>query len=253
MLTKTERISGLEGVAENQLTESTWSTRRGVLEWSAALVLFVLALPVLAVVALLVKLTSRGPVIYSQTRLGLGGRTYRIHKIRTMAHNCEKTSGPCWSTPGDPRITRIGRFLRKTHLDELPQLWNVLRGEMSLVGPRPERPEFASRLAEVIPLYEERLLVRPGVTGLAQVQLAADTDLESVRTKLMYDLYYIRHPGLALDLRIILATVGNVIGLSFDTSRRLFGVPSAELVEQVYQSLTDDSSEPVLGLEGVVS
>ncbi|HZU38292.1 MAG TPA: sugar transferase [Gemmataceae bacterium] len=240
-----------EEVGTSRWERSSWPTSRAVVEWLVALGLFVVSLPVLAMVAVLVKLTSRGPIIYSQTRLGRGGRHYRILKIRTMHHNCERHSGPCWSKPGDPRITRVGRWLRRTHLDELPQLWNVLKGEMSLVGPRPERPELAGPLAEAIPLYEERLLVRPGVTGLAQVQLAADTNLESVRRKLMYDVYYIRHASLGLDLRILLATLGKVLGLSFATSRRLCGVPSAEQVEQVYQDLTDDADQPALALEGV--
>ena len=104
-------------------------------------------------------------------RLGKNGRPFRLHKIRTMRHDCEKATGPRWAVPGDPRITPLGRFLRQTHLDELPQLWNVLRGEMSLVGPRPERPEFVPDLEQAIPHYRDRLLVRPGVTGLAQVQL----------------------------------------------------------------------------------
>ena len=130
------------------------------------------------------------------------GRPFTLFKIRTMAHDCEKASGARWSTPGDPRITRVGAFLRKTHLDELPQLWNVLRGDMSLVGPRPERPEFTPLLEQVVPHYRDRLAVRPGVTGLAQVQLPADTDLDSVRRKLAYDLYYIRHLNGWLDLRL---------------------------------------------------
>jgi lipopolysaccharide/colanic/teichoic acid biosynthesis glycosyltransferase len=194
-------------------------------------VMLVLALPILVVVGLLVKLTSRGPVIYSQTRLGLGGKPFRIYKIRTMAHNCEKHSGPRWATSNDPRITRVGGFLRKTHLDELPQLINVLRGDMSLVGPRPERPEFVPLLEQSIPRYRERLSVRPGVTGLAQVQLAADTDLDSVRRKLVYDLYYIRHMSPWLDLQLILSTACKVFHIPFETSQVLLRVPTASQVE----------------------
>ncbi len=231
------------------LDVSAWPGTRAVVEWLAALTLFVVALPLLAVLAVLIKLTSRGPVFYTQVRLGLDGRRYRIWKLRTMVHDCERHSGPRWSAPGDPRITPLGHFLRKSHFDELPQLWNVLQGDMSLVGPRPERPEFASVLSDAIPLYGQRLRVRPGVTGLAQVQLPADTDLDSVRRKLMYDLYYIRHASLGLDLRIVLATLGKVFGLSFATSRRIFGVPSALQVEEVYQSLTEDA--PPIAFEGV--
>src|SRR5207253_4196733 len=142
------------------------------------------------------------PVFYSQIRLGRGGKPFAIYKIRTMTHNCEKVSGAQWSTPGDARITPVGRFLRKTHLDELPQLWNVLRADMSLVGPRPERPEFVPKLEHALPRYRDRLAVRPGVSGLAQVQLPPDTDLASVRRKLAHDLFYVERMSFWLDLRI---------------------------------------------------
>ena len=137
------------------------------------------------------KLTSPGPAFYTQTRVGQGGRPFTIYKLRTMIHNCESLTGPRWCMPGDPRVTPAGWLLRVTHLDELPQLLNVLRGEMSLVGPRPERPEFLPQLERALPAYRQRLVVRPGVTGLAQVKLPADTDLDSVRRKLAHDLYYI--------------------------------------------------------------
>jgi lipopolysaccharide/colanic/teichoic acid biosynthesis glycosyltransferase len=198
-----------------------------------ASVLLVLTAPLIALAALLVKLTSPGPVLYSQTRLGRGGKPYSIYKIRTMVHNCEKTSGPQWCTKKDPRITPVGRFLRKTHLDELPQLWNVLRGDMSLVGPRPERPEFVPHLAKSIPGYADRLLVRPGVTGLAQVQLPADTDLSSVRRKLKCDLYYVRNVGPWLDLQILFATAFYLLKIPFAVPRTLLGVPSLEKIERL--------------------
>lgn len=202
-----------------------------------AAVLLVLALPFIGLAALLVKLTSRGPVLYSQTRLGLNGRQFKIYKIRTMIRNCEHVSGPCWSTPGDPRITPVGQFLRATHIDELPQLWNVLRGEMSLVGPRPERPEFAHSLEALIPLYGERLIVRPGVTGLAQVQFPPDSDLEGVRGKLAYDLHYIQQVSFWLDLKIIVATGLKVFGARFVTLRKLLGFPSPEAVRHAMEQL----------------
>jgi lipopolysaccharide/colanic/teichoic acid biosynthesis glycosyltransferase len=176
---------------------------KAALDFTAALALFVLSAPLLLVLALLVRLTSRGPAFYTQIRVGRHGRPFKIYKLRTMTHACERQTGPRWSPPGDSRVTPFGRFLRKTHLDELPQLLNVLKGDMSLVGPRPERPEFFPALEQEIPRYRERLQVRPGVTGLAQVQLPPDTDLDSVRRKLAYDLYYIRHLGPWLDLRII--------------------------------------------------
>jgi lipopolysaccharide/colanic/teichoic acid biosynthesis glycosyltransferase len=141
-------------------------------------------------------------------------------------------TGARWAARHDPRVTTVGRFLRKSKIDELPQLWNVLRGEMSLVGPRPERPEFVPQLERAIPRYRDRLLVRPGLTGLAQVQLPADTDLASVRRKLAYDLYYVRHKSLRLDVQILLATGLYVLGVPFAVSRTLFRVPSGHLVEK---------------------
>ncbi len=196
-----------------------------------SLILLVPALPLIGLCVLLVRLTSRGPGLYKQTRVGRRGRPYQIVKIRTMYHNCEGDSGPKWSQEGDPRITPLGRFLRRTHLDELPQLWNVLRGEMSLVGPRPERPEFIPALARNIPRYCERLDVRPGVTGLAQVQLPPDTDLNSVRRKLAYDLHYAQHYGLWLDLRLLLATAGKVIGVPFRLTKAVLRLPSGPVIE----------------------
>jgi lipopolysaccharide/colanic/teichoic acid biosynthesis glycosyltransferase len=139
--------------------------------------MLVLAAPLILLLMALVKLTSRGPALYTQVRLGRGGRRYTMYKIRTMPHHCERESGPCWAIPEDPRATRLGRFLRRHHIDELPQLWNVLRGDMSLVGPRPERPEIVTQLERAVPGYRDRLRVRPGITGLAQVLLPADVDL----------------------------------------------------------------------------
>ena len=186
---------------------------------------------------ILVKLTSRGPVIYSQTRLGRYGRPFTIYKFRTMLPDSEATTGPRWSTADDPRITPVGQFLRRMHLDELPQLWNVLRGEMSLVGPRPERPEFVTQLERVIPRYRERLAVRPGVTGLAQVQLPPDSDLNSVRHKLVCDLYYVERLNIWLDLRIVVCTAFGLLGIPHAASRKIFRVPtltgSVEVVTQI--------------------
>jgi lipopolysaccharide/colanic/teichoic acid biosynthesis glycosyltransferase len=189
-------------------TRAVWYLRcKRALDITAALVLSVAAVPVIVLVALAVRLTSRGPALYSQIRLGQGGRPFRIVKIRSMYHECERQSGARWSTPGDTRVTPLGRFLRASHLDELPQLWNVLVGHMSLIGPRPERPEFVPTLEAAIPHYRERLRVRPGVTGLAQVQLPPDTDLSSVRRKLACDLVYVERVSLWLDFRILLGTV----------------------------------------------
>lgn len=209
-----------------------------------ALTLLVIMSPLLLLAMLLVKLTSCGPVLYSQTRVGRNGRPFAIYKIRTMRHRCEDTSGACWSQPGDARITPVGRWLRRTHLDELPQLWNVLRGEMSLVGPRPERPEFVPQLEKAIPLYERRLEVRPGLTGLAQVQQPPDTDMESVRIKLAYDLYYVNKIGPWLDLRIVLATALHLAGVPHGWIRGLLGLPRKYSVEQAYHRLTRPGRVP---------
>jgi lipopolysaccharide/colanic/teichoic acid biosynthesis glycosyltransferase len=198
---------------------------RPVLDRLVALVLLVLTSPVIGLAMLLVKWTSRGPTLYSQIRLGLHGAPFAIFKIRTMVHNCEAGTGPRWSSPGDPRITPVGRFLRVTHLDELPQLWNVLRGDMALVGPRPERPEFIPVLQRSIPRYRDRLVIKPGLTGLAQVNLPADTDLASVRRKLAHDLYYVEHAGFWLDVRLVLCTAGHVVGIPFRVLARLFCIP----------------------------
>jgi lipopolysaccharide/colanic/teichoic acid biosynthesis glycosyltransferase len=202
-----------------------------------ALLLLAAAAPFLLLAMALVRLTSRGPALYSQTRLGRYGRPFTIYKLRTMTHNCESLTGAQWSTPGDSRVTPVGRFLRKTHIDELPQLWNVLKGDMSLVGPRPERPEFTPQLEQALPLYRERLRCRPGLTGLAQVQLPPDTDLGSVRLKLAYDLYYVQRVSLWMDARLLFSTAFHVLGVPFTTIRRLFLFPGRELVEGAFRAL----------------
>lgn len=179
---------------------------KSVMEWIAALAMFVATLPFLIVLCAVLKCTSRGPALYSQMRLGRHGRPFRLYKLRTMADGCEAETGPVWSIAGDPRATVIGRWLRATHLDELPQLWNVLRGEMALIGPRPERPEIATQIERALPEFRHRLVVRPGLTGLAQMLRPPDEDLNTVCHKLAHDLEYIRRMGPVLDVRIALAT-----------------------------------------------
>ncbi|WP_201750308.1 sugar transferase [Tautonia marina] len=191
----------------------------------SATLLLIWMSPVIVLAMLLVKLTSRGPAIYAQERLGRGGTPFTIYKIRTMTHDCERDTGPTWCVPDDPRVTPIGRILRRTHLDELPQLWNVIRGELSLVGPRPERPAIAAKLELTVPRYRDRLLVRPGLTGLAQVQLEPDTDVTSVRRKLFYDLYYVRNASPWLDLRITASTFFYIAGVPASLLARVFGFP----------------------------
>jgi lipopolysaccharide/colanic/teichoic acid biosynthesis glycosyltransferase len=215
-------------------------------DYTLAFLLLPLTALVVGFAAAAVKLTSSGPVFYSQTRIGLNGRRYKIFKIRTMHHNCEERSGIKWSQKGDKRVTRIGKFLRITHIDELPQLLNVLKGEMSLVGPRPERPEViqAKGLDQLVPGYKHRLLVKPGVTGLAQLQLQADTDITSVRYKVVYDLYYVRSQSLLLDLRLIIATVFKAAGVGPRLLRWLFLLPSRRKVAAVFQSSVTVATEP---------
>jgi lipopolysaccharide/colanic/teichoic acid biosynthesis glycosyltransferase len=210
---------------------------KSMLEFVGATFLLALTSPLILLAVVLVRATSRGPGIYSQVRLGRLGKPYRIYKIRTMVHECEKQSGVRWSSEQDPRITPLGRLLRRTHIDELPQLWNVIRGDMSLIGPRPERPEIVPTLQRAIPHYTDRLWVRPGVTGLAQVQLPADTDLESVRRKLAYDLYYVRQVNFWLDLRILCCTAFKVGGVPFHVLRGLFHMPTRIQVERAYRKL----------------
>lgn len=150
------------------------------------------------------------PILYRQQRVGRAGRRFELLKFRTMGHDAER-AGPQWARPGDPRVSRFGRFLRRFCLDELPQFWNVLKGEMSLVGPRPERPEFVDELSRAIPFYRERLVVRPGLTGWAQVNHPYGRSLEDAATKLEYDLYYVKHRSLLFDLRIALRTAGAIL------------------------------------------
>jgi lipopolysaccharide/colanic/teichoic acid biosynthesis glycosyltransferase len=207
--------------------------------------LLLLSLPILGVAALLIRLTSPGPAFYSQLRVGQHGLLFTIYKLRTMVHNCESLTGARWSIPGDPRITPVGAFLRKCHIDELPQLWNVIRGDMSIIGPRPERPEFMPTLERAIPSYKQRQRVRPGITGLAQVQLPPDTDIGSVKRKLACDLYYIRELSLGLDLQILLCTAAKVFGVPFWVSEFIFRIPSWRSFMRLFDSgLADETSVP---------
>jgi exopolysaccharide biosynthesis polyprenyl glycosylphosphotransferase len=170
-----------------------------------------LALPLLPFIMLAIKLDSSGAVLYRQRRVGLGGEPFYCYKFRTMRKDAEADTGATWATDDDPRITRVGKFLRSSRLDEIPQLWCVLKGEMAFVGPRPERPEFVEWLSEKIPYYGVRHLVRPGITGWAQVQYKYGNTLEDAREKLQYDLFYIKNASLGLDLVIMFQTVKIVL------------------------------------------
>lgn len=225
------------GVALVVPSVSWYGWWKAALEWVFALGVLLLTAPLMLLAMILVKVTSPGPVLYSQTRVGRNGWPFAICKIRTMYYQCESLTGARWSTPGDKRVTPVGRWLRRTHLDELPQLWNILKGEMSLIGPRPERPEFVPQLEQAIPNYRARLLVRPGLSGLAQVQLPPDTDLASVRLKLAYDLYYIQHFSFRLELRIFVATALHVLGVPFRVIGKLLRFPTREAIEAGYRQL----------------
>lgn len=176
-----------------------------------AVVMLVLGAPLFALIAIATKLDSKGPVLFKQVRVGRHGKTFEIYKFRSMRVDAEAKNGPAWATDFDPRVTRVGRFLRKFRLDELPQAFNVLRGEMSMVGPRPERPYFVDRLTEVIPFYEMRHYATPGITGWAQVMYAYGASIEDSHQKLQYDLHYVKHQSLLCDLKILCKTVKVVL------------------------------------------
>ncbi|HEX2942731.1 MAG TPA: sugar transferase, partial [Rhodopila sp.] len=173
--------------------------------------LLVLTLPLMLLTAIAIRLDSPGPVLYAQRRTGQYGKPFTLLKFRSMAVNAEAGGKPCWAQRHDPRITRVGRFIRSTRIDELPQLLHVLRGEMSLVGPRPERPHFVEQLTQAIPFYEQRGYVKPGLTGWAQVNFPYGASIEDSREKLAYDLYYVKNRSVALDIAILFATIRVVL------------------------------------------
>ncbi len=218
------------------------------------------AAPVMIAVALLVKFDSPGPILYSQTRVGLNrrkgerrtgsrdarpdrrqlsafGQHFPIYKFRSMRTDAEK-NGAAWCRVGDSRVTRLGRILRQTHLDELPQLFNILSGDMSIVGPRPERPEFIVKLAQEIPHYHQRLHMKPGLTGLAQVRHRSDLDLRDVKKKVRYDLVYRRSASLATNVKIILATVPLAMGIPVEKTKQLFRFRAANRFAQTFSSVS---------------
>jgi exopolysaccharide biosynthesis polyprenyl glycosylphosphotransferase len=184
--------------------------KRG-LDIVVSLIVLVVGAPLWVALAAVVRIDSPGPALYRQVRVGRNGVQFKIFKFRSMRSDAEKGSGPVWANKNDPRVTRLGRFLRKTHLDEIPQFLNVLRGDMSLVGPRPERPHFVEKLSKEIPLYKHRLRVRPGITGWAQVKHKYDETLDDVKAKVKYDLYYIENISWRFDLKILVHTVYVVI------------------------------------------
>lgn len=172
-----------------------------------SLSILIITFPLNILTALLIKLDSKGPVLFKQERIGMNNKTFNIYKFRSMYQDAEKHTGPVWSTKDDPRVTRIGKIIRKLRIDEIPQFFNVLKGEMSLVGPRPERPYFVEMLAQQLPYYKRRLKVRPGITGWAQVKHKYDESIEDVKVKLRYDLFYIENMSLRMDIKILARTI----------------------------------------------
>lgn len=197
-----------EGFSLN--TRGSLRRMKRVLDLCAAFILLVCTSPIMLLAALAVRLESPGPVIYSQRRVGLFGKTFTVFKFRSMRNDAEK-NGAVWAMKSDPRVTKVGKFIRKTRIDELPQLWNVLKGEMSLIGPRPERPEFVEELEKEIPFYSLRHAVKPGVTGWAQVCYPYGSSVDDSRRKLEYDLYYAKNMSLLLDIKIVLKTIGVIL------------------------------------------
>ncbi len=193
-----------------RLSPTLLFTRR-VLAKAISLVALLLLLPLIPLIMLAIKLTSKGPLVYKQKRVGYSGQIFNCYKFRTMRPDAEADTGPTWAGDDDPRITKVGGFLRRTRLDEIPQLWNVLKGDMGFVGPRPERPEFVEWLSKEIPYYNMRHLIRPGITGWAQVCYEYGASMEQAKEKLRYDLYYIKNISLSFDLYIIFQTVKIVL------------------------------------------
>jgi sugar transferase (PEP-CTERM system associated) len=215
-----ERLSGklsLDGLNPSTLIftdgfrmSASQQLLRRLLSLAVSFTALMICLPFFPFIILAVRLSSPGPIFFSQTRVGRRGRLFTAYKFRTMRQDAE-AQGAVWATKDDPRVTRIGGFMRKTRLDEIPQLWNVLRGDMAFVGPRPERPEFVRWLSEEIPFYDLRHMIRPGITGWAQVRYQYGASLEETRQKLEYDLYYIKHQSIGLDLLIMFETIKTII------------------------------------------
>ncbi len=209
---RTSQLYGSPLINITPLLMPEWEKKiKRIMDIIISIIILIISLPIVIATSIAIKSESKGAIFYKQERSGLNGRTFKIIKFRSMRSDAEKLSGPVWSTKDDPRITRVGKFIRKVRIDEIPQMLNVLMGEMSLVGPRPERPFFVEQLAKEIPFYKRRLKVRPGVTGWAQVKHKYDENVEDVKEKLRYDLFYIENMSLSNDLKILFRTVFVVI------------------------------------------
>ncbi|QDV82924.1 sugar transferase [Stieleria magnilauensis] len=224
------RTSSIDDCKRIAVERAKYFRRKYAVERVLGGVMFVAAAPVIAVLIGLVRITSRGPGIYRQKRVGLHGETFHVYKLRSMYVDAERGGKPVWSTKKDKRITPLGKVLRRTHLDELPQLWNVVKGEMSLTGPRPERPEICEVLTTFIDDYYHRNVVKPGVTGLAQINLEPDETVADVKRKQFLDLLYIQNADLWLDLRMLTATGLRVIGIRGGRAMKLLSLCRAPLV-----------------------
>ena len=211
-LNKTNQIFGLPLIEISPDLMPFWEKLvKRLLDIVISIVVLVIMLPLIIVISVVIRLTSKGPAIYSQERVGKKGKPFTMYKFRTMRIDAEAETGPTWAQENDPRITKVGALLRKTRLDEIPQFYNVLKGEMSLVGPRPERPYFVSRFKNEIPMYTRRLRVRPGITGWAQVKWKYDSSLDDVKEKTKYDLFYVENMSLRMDFKILINTIFSMV------------------------------------------
>lgn len=205
---RTNQLYGVPLIEINPQLMTAWEEKvKRIMDIFVSLLILIITFPVLVLVVIAIKIDSKGPVFYKQIRVGKDGKEFKIYKFRSMYEDAEKHTGPVWAKKDDPRVTRVGKFIRKIRLDEIPQFINILRGEMSLVGPRPERPYFVELLSKEIPLYKRRLKVKPGITGWAQIKHKYDETIEDVKKKVQYDLYYIENISLRMDLKILFRTI----------------------------------------------
>jgi exopolysaccharide biosynthesis polyprenyl glycosylphosphotransferase len=205
---RTSQIYGMPLIDIMPQLMPEWEKRlKRVMDIFVSFIILIITMPACLITTIAIKLESPGPILFTQERCGLNGRLFKIYKFRSMRQDAEKHTGPVWSQKDDPRITKVGKFIRKVRIDEIPQMFNVLKGEMSIVGPRPERPFFVEKLSEEIPYYKRRLKVRPGITGWAQVKHKYDESIEDVKIKLRYDLFYIENMSLRMDFKIIFRTI----------------------------------------------
>jgi lipopolysaccharide/colanic/teichoic acid biosynthesis glycosyltransferase len=226
------RVSHVSDASRVAVDRARYFRRKYAMERMLAAGLLFVSGPLILALIVLVRLTSKGPGIYRQKRVGLHGETFYVYKLRSMYSDAEKGGKPVWCTKGDRRITPLGKFLRKTHLDELPQLWNVVKGDMSLTGPRPERPEICEELAHLIDGYYHRNVIKPGVTGLAQINLEPDETVGDVRKKQFLDIHYIQTANLWLDVRMLVATCLRVCFIRGAVAMQMMSLCRRNLLQQ---------------------